>query len=72
MGMWKSRYSTTGKTLTQVIDDLTKLLTKEPDAPELCAKLKQKFCAPPTRKLSENFGIILGDIIPMPVFIKKH
>ena len=50
--MWKSRYSTTGKTLTQVIDDLTKLLTEEPDATEQCAKLKQKFCAPPTRKRS--------------------
>ena len=44
MDMWKARCPTAGKTLTQVIDDLTELLSKEPDATELCTKLRQKFC----------------------------
>ena len=68
--MWKSRCPTVGNSRTPVVDDITELLCKAPDAQELCAKLKHKFGAPPKRKLSNDLGRILENrIISITVFV---
>ena len=53
MDTWKNVYPTIGKSISEVVEEITHSLSKEKDANELCEKLKRCFNPPkipPKRK----------------------